>query len=59
MVLAGHYLEGGVGTGTNRGGGGGGGGGGWGGGGGGGSGMFLRKKLGGDKKLCTFIVIEV
>lgn len=45
MVLAGHYLEGGVGTGTN--------------GGGGGSGMFLRKKLGGDKKLCAFIVIEV
>ena len=44
MVLAGHYLEGGVGTGTNR---------------GGGSGMFLRKKLGGDKKLCAFIVIEV
>ena len=46
MVLAGHYLDEGVGTGTN-------------GGGGGGSGMFLRKKLGGDKKLCTFIVIEV
>lgn len=46
MVLAGHYLEGGVGTGTNRGG-------------GGGSGMFLRKKLGGDKKLFAFIVIEV
>lgn len=46
MVLAGHYLEGGVGTGTN-------------GEGGVGSGMFLRKKLGGDKKLCAFIVIEV
>ena len=45
MVLAGHYLEGGVGTGTNKG--------------GGGSGMFLRKKLGGDKKLCAVIVIEV
>lgn len=44
MVLAGHYLEGGVGTGINK---------------GGGAGMFLRKKLGGDKKLCAFIVIEV
>lgn len=44
MVPAGHYLDEGVGTGTN---------------GGGGSGMFLRKKLGGDKKLCAFIVIEV
>ena len=43
MVLAGHYLEGGVGTGINK----------------GGAGMFLRKKLGGDKKLCAFIVIEV
>ena len=46
MVLTGYYLEGGVGTGTN-------------GQGGGGSGMFWRKKLGGDKKLCAFIVIEV
>ena len=45
MVLTGHHLEGGVGTDTNRL--------------GGGVRNVLRKKLGGRKKLCTFIVIEV